>query len=132
MSKEIETLETVAKEAYRHAKEMMFTGSVPVYLGINGMLALMLESIRRDIEKPSDEDLISLVAHGIHALSLSKEEQEWSDIGKYADLETPLEDIDEEDGDDGSGRWEPPAGTIKIVREDGKPVHKRSYTDEEK
>ena len=96
------------------------------------MLALMHDSIRRYIEKPSDEDLISLVAHGIHALSLSKEEQEWSDIGKYADLETPLEDIDEEDGDDGSGRWEPPAGTIKIVREDGKPVHKRSYTDEEK
>lgn len=76
---ETDTLEVSAKAAFRHAKEMMFEGSVPTYLGINGMLALMHSNIKSFIDDPTEDALLSLVAHGIHALALQKEEEEWDE-----------------------------------------------------
>lgn len=80
MTDEADTVEQVSKEACRHAKSMLFEGSVPTYLGINGMLALMHMQIKEYIDDPNREALLSLVAFGIHALSLKEDEEEWDDL----------------------------------------------------
>lgn len=83
-----------AKEAHYTAKQLMFAGAVPTYLGIPGMLALMADSIRRYAEEPTRKDLLTLVAHGLHALSIDTEEKDWEEIVVDEDED------DEEDEDD--------------------------------
>ena len=129
MTEEENTLEAVAKQAYRHAKAMQYAGAAPVYLGVNGMLALMHDSIRRYVEEPTREDLLSLVAHGLHALALEQEEDEWEELEEEEDehgrlpgetdmaiLEADVRPDDfeiEDEQDDGSGRWAPAPGSTK-------------------
>lgn len=94
---ETDTLELSAKAAFRYAKEMMFEGSVPTYLGINGMLALMHQNIKSYIDEPTEDALLSLVAHGIHALALLKDEEEWEEYEEEDDYEDNTEEEDRRD-----------------------------------
>lgn len=64
-------LQDVCKLAWKHAKTKRDQGSVPTFLGLNGMLALMYDNIRRfhqGKEGPTYDEVLDLAANALFAL----------------------------------------------------------------
>ena len=88
-----DNLNKAAKEALDTARILQENGRIPLYLGVNGMLALMHKEIDNYINQSTEQkSLLTLVAYGLFALFLSKEEDEWDELAQLSDVieeETP-------------------------------------------
>lgn len=86
------SLQKLAKEVYIRAKQMQQDGAVPTFLGVDGLLALMHDSIRRhhtDVET-DHKFMWDLAVFSLFALGTAVEQDEWEDlVDEPVEEETP-------------------------------------------
>lgn len=93
----MEHLERVAKAAFKRAQTRQLDGAVPIFLGVNGLLALIHQKVLEYNTAPSKDILLDIVANGIFALSIVMDEEEFEEI---VDEEHPFAGMDHLERDD--------------------------------
>lgn len=93
----MENLQEVSKLAYQKARDRYLEGSVPLFLGTNGLLALAHQNIQRYIDNSDFDTLVDIVAFSIFALAKEHEDGQFRDL---LDHIPPEEDEEELPGDD--------------------------------